>query len=47
MCSKVEQIDVNDMFNRAMSIRENTIVTYIDLMTNKEIELWNELNAAE
>lgn len=47
MCSKIEQIDVNDMFNRAMSIRENTVITYTDLMTDKEIEIWNELNAAE
>lgn len=47
MCSKIEQINVNDMFNRAMSIRENTVITYTDLMTDKEIELWNELNAAE
>ena len=47
MCSKVEQIDVNDMFNRAMSIRENTVITYTDLMTDKEIEIWNSLNAAE
>lgn len=23
------------------------MVTYIDLMTEKEIEIWNELNAAE
>lgn len=23
------------------------MVTYIDLMTDKEIEIWNELNAAE
>ncbi|GGI38278.1 Uncharacterised protein [Staphylococcus capitis] len=47
MCSKVEQIDVNDMFNRAMSIRENTVITYTNLMTDKEIEIWNSLNAAE
>lgn len=47
MYSKVEKIDVNDMFDRAMSIRENTVITYTDLMTNKEIEIWNELNAAE
>lgn len=47
MCSKVEQIDVNDMFNRAMSIRENTVITYTDLMMDKEIKIWNELNAAE
>ena len=47
MCSKIEQIDVNDMFNRAMSIRENTVITYTDLMTDKEIKIWNELNAAE
>lgn len=47
MCSKVEQIDVNDMFNRAMSIRENTVITYTDLMTDKEIKIWNELNTAE
>ncbi|MCG1813698.1 hypothetical protein K4O66_01915 [Staphylococcus epidermidis] len=47
MCSKVEQININDMFNRAMSIRENTVITYTDLMTDKEIKIWNELNAAE
>lgn len=47
MCSKIEQIDVNDMFNRAMSIRENTVITYTNLMTDKEIKIWNELNAAE
>lgn len=35
MCSKVEQIDLNDMFDRAMSVRENTVITYIDLMTNR------------
>ncbi len=46
MCSKIEQINVNNMFNRAMSIRENTVITYIDLMTDKEIKIWNELNAA-
>lgn len=47
MCSKIEQININDMFDRAMSIKENTVITYTDLMTNKEIEIWNELNAAE
>ena len=47
MCSKIEQINVNDMFNRAMSIRENTVITYTDLMTDKEIEIWNELHAVE
>ncbi|NAM74674.1 hypothetical protein EX251_10210 [Staphylococcus epidermidis] len=47
MCSKLEQIDVNDMFDRDMSIRENTVITYTDLMTDKEVEIWNELNAAE
>ena len=47
MCSKIEQINVNNMFDRAMSIRENTVITYTDLMTDKEIEIWNELNAAE
>ncbi|WP_239822577.1 hypothetical protein [Staphylococcus epidermidis] len=35
------------MFNRAMSIKENTVITYTDLMTDKEIKIWNELNAAE
>ena len=35
------------MFNRAMSIKENTVITYTDLMTDKEIVIWNELNAAE
>ncbi|MCG1135702.1 hypothetical protein K4U15_01280 [Staphylococcus epidermidis] len=35
------------MFNKAMSIRENTVITYTDLMTDKEIKIWNELNAAE
>ncbi|MCG2123756.1 hypothetical protein K4U63_11345 [Staphylococcus epidermidis] len=30
-----------------MSIRENTVITYIDLMTDKGIVIWNELNAAE
>ncbi len=38
---------MNDMLNRAMSIRENTVITYTDLMTDKEVEIWNELNAAE
>ncbi|MGX0195507.1 hypothetical protein ACUXCJ_001968 [Staphylococcus haemolyticus] len=47
MCSKIEQINIDDMFDRAMSIRENTVITYTDLMTDKEIEIWNELNAAE
>ena len=47
MCSKIEQININDMFNRAMSIKKNTVITYTDLMTDKEIEIWNELNAAE
>lgn len=47
MSSKVEQINVNNMFDRAMSIREYTVITYTDLMTDKEIEIWNELNAAE
>ena len=47
MYSKIEQININDMFDRAMSIRENTVITYTDLMTNKEIEVWNELHAAE
>ncbi|WP_234449234.1 hypothetical protein, partial [Staphylococcus haemolyticus] len=47
MCSKIEQINVNNMFNRAMSIKENTVITYTDLMTDKEIKIWNELNAAE
>ncbi|WP_241486966.1 MULTISPECIES: hypothetical protein [Staphylococcus] len=30
-----------------MSIKENTVITYTDLMTDKEIKIWNELNAAE
>ena len=47
MCSKIEQINVNDMFDRAMSIKKNTVITYTDLMTDKEIEIWNELHAAE
>lgn len=47
MCSKIEQININDMFDRAMSIKENTVITYTDLMTDKEIEIWNELNVAE
>lgn len=47
MYSKIEQININDMFDRAMSIRENTVITYTDLMTDKEITIWNELNAAE
>ena len=47
MCSKIEQINVNNMFNRAMSIKENTVITYTDLMTDKEIKIWNELNATE
>lgn len=47
MCSKIEQININDMFDRAMSIKENTVITYTDLMTDMEIEIWNELNAAE
>lgn len=47
MCFKIEQIDVNDRFDRAMSIKKNTVITYTDLMTDKEIEIWNELNAAE
>lgn len=47
MCSKVDLINVNDMINKAMSIKENTVITYTDLMTDKEIESWNSLNAAE
>lgn len=47
MCSKIEQININGMFDRAMSIKENSVITYTDLMTDKEIEIWNELNAAE
>lgn len=47
MCSKIEQININDMFDKAMSIKENTVITYTDLMTDKEVEIWNELNAAE
>lgn len=47
MCSKIEQINVNDMFDRAMSIKENTVITYTDLMTDKEVEIWKELHAAE
>ena len=47
MCSKIEQININDTFDRAMSIKENTVITYTDLMTDKEIVIWNELNAAE
>lgn len=47
MYSKIEQININDMFDRAMSIKENTVITYTDLMTDKEIVIWNELNAAE
>ena len=29
------------------SVKNNISITYIDLMTDKEIEIWNELNAAE
>ena len=47
MCSKIEQINVNDMFNRTMSIKGNTVITYTDLMTDKEVEIWKELHAAE
>ncbi len=46
MCSKIEQININDMFDRAMSIKQNTVITYTDLMTNKEIEIWNELHVS-
>ena len=41
MCSKVEQININDMFERAMSIKENTVITYTDLMTDMEIVICN------
>lgn len=34
MCSKIEQININDMFDRAMSIKENTVITYTDLKPN-------------
>lgn len=47
MYSKIEQININDMFDRAMSIKGNTVITYTDLMTEKEINVWNKLNAAE
>lgn len=47
MYSKIEQININDMFDRAMSIRENTVITYTDLMTNKEIEIWNGNHVVE
>ncbi|WP_305807482.1 hypothetical protein [Staphylococcus hominis] len=47
MYSKIEQININDMFDRAMSIKEITMITYTDLMTDEEIEIWNELHAAE
>lgn len=42
-----DQINVENMFNRAMSIKENTTITITDLMTDKEVEIWNELNAVE
>lgn len=44
MCSKIEEIDVNDMFYRAMSIRENTVITYTDLtvkLNDDRIFLYN------
>ncbi len=39
MCSKIEQINIDDIFDRAMSIKENTVITYTDLMTDKQIEI--------
>lgn len=42
-----DQINVENMFNRAMSIKENTTITITDLMTDKEVEIWKELHAAE
>ena len=38
MYSKIEQININDMFDRAMSIKKNTVITYTDLMTDKEMK---------
>lgn len=29
------------------SVKNNISITYTDLMTDKEIEIWNELHAAE
>lgn len=29
------------------SVKNNISITYTDLMTDKEIEIWNSLNAAE
>ncbi|MBF2334318.1 hypothetical protein [Staphylococcus epidermidis] len=42
-----EQINVHNMFNRAMNIRENTVIIYTDLMADKEVEIWKELHAVE
>lgn len=38
MYSKIEQININDMFDRAMSIKKNTVITYTDLKTDKEMK---------
>lgn len=37
-----EQINVRNMFSRAMSIKENTVITYTDPMTDKKVEIWKE-----
>ncbi|MCI2848326.1 hypothetical protein [Staphylococcus hominis] len=34
-------------FEYMYKIKKVSVITYTDLMTDKEVEIWNELNAAE
>lgn len=50
MCNtlmKLEMISVKDMYNRAMAIKRQTTVTYEELMSKEELEVWKTLNRAQ
>ncbi|WP_415426575.1 hypothetical protein [Staphylococcus borealis] len=40
-------ISVKDMYNRAMAIKRQTTITYEDLMSKQELEVWKTLNRAQ
>ncbi len=44
---KLEMISVKDMYNRAMAIKRQTTITYEDLMSKQELEVWKTLNRAQ
>lgn len=50
MCDTVDKlnmINVEDIYNRAMAMKHYSVIYYDDLMNDKEREVWNTLNKTQ